>query len=266
MGLHWKFCALHGQTGAHAKHRAGNATARRRARTSMHRRRASAMRCRTTAGPRSLGVSTTYVITARTSRPRLGRWAHAPRGVCALAAALSIRPPRPHAEARRTRTLTHLSLHCEAMMPPRALGYKKPPPSPPAHESADRRPPLPPPPRWARTSACSRRRPNPPSPPVGPSQAPMGTHWASPPRASQESKPQRARRRDLATSARRGHLRPSHHRQSTRGEPNHTPTPHVFLLRLPFSAGEPSPAAKGTVVKSRGYMCKPGTQLQWKLS
>jgi hypothetical protein len=216
-------------------------------------------------GPQSLGVSTTCVSTAHTSRPRLGQWSRVPCGVRALTATPSIRPPRPHAE-RRTRALTRRSLHCEAMMPPRVLGYKKPPPSPPARESADRHPPLPPLPRWPRTSACSRRRPNPPSPPLGPSRAPIGTHWASPPWASPEPEPQWARRRNLAATARWGHLPPSHHRQSTHGEPNHTPTPHVFLLQPPFTAGEPSPAAKGTVVKSRGYMCKPGTQMQWKLS
>jgi hypothetical protein len=85
---------------------------------------------------------------------------------------------------------------------------------------------------------------------------PSSNHtWSS---ASPEPELQRARRHDLTAAARWGLLWPSHHHQSTRGEPNHTPTPHVFLLRPPFAAGEPSPAAKGTVVKSRGHMCKPG--------
>jgi hypothetical protein len=157
------------------------------------------------------------------------------------------------------RALTRRSLHCEAMMPPRVLDYKKPPPSAPMRESANHRPPLPPPPRWAHISARSRRRPNPPSPfPRSPSSS-HGRTLIFPASSFTETRaavgaPPRPRFR----CSPRGHLRPSHHHQSTRGEPNHTPVPHVYLLRPPFAAGEPSPAPKGTIVKSRGHMCKPG--------
>jgi hypothetical protein len=71
------------------------ALARRRAlrRDATRLRRAAALRRRTTAGTRSLSVSTVCVSTARTSRSCLNRRARAPRGMCALAAAPLICPP-----------------------------------------------------------------------------------------------------------------------------------------------------------------------------
>jgi hypothetical protein len=67
---------------------------------------------------------------------------------------------------------------------------------------------------------------------------------------SPEPEPQQARRRNLATAARRSHLRPRHHHQSTCGEPNRTTTSFVCHVRPSFAADKPSPAAKGMVVKS----------------
>jgi hypothetical protein len=66
---------------------------------------------------------------------------------------------------------------------------------------------------------------------------------------SPEPEPQQARRRDLAATTCRGHLRSEHHHQSTCGEPNHTPTPHVSLFRPPFAAGEPTRRREGICVR-----------------
>jgi hypothetical protein len=214
-----------------------------------HRRRAAAVRRRTTAPPRSPRVSTACVSPARTSRALLDRRARAPRGVCALAAAPLVRPPRTHAEGRITRALTCRSHHCEASRPASTLGYKRLPSSSPS--AWDRRPPT----RhrcrrrWAHSPARSRRRPNPPSPSLDHPRAPMAAHWASSPRVSPEPEPQRTRRRVLAATACRGHLRSGHRHQSTCGEPNHTPTPHVYLLRPPFAAGEPTRRREGSCVR-----------------
>jgi hypothetical protein len=100
-------------------------------------------------------------------------------------------------------------------------------------------PPSPPPPVSSQL-ARSRRWPNPPSPSIDHPRAPMAAHWASPPRVSPEPKPQRARRRVLAATTCWGHLRSGHRHQSTCGEPNHTRTLRVYLLRPPFAADKPT--------------------------
>jgi hypothetical protein len=122
------------------------APARRRAfrRDATRRRCAAAVRRRTTAGTRSLGVSTVCVSTALTSRTRLGRRARAPHDVHALAAAPSILPPR---RGLLYRALTRWSLRHEVNMPRHAhVGYKSPPLWLPPEHTAVNRPPLPPPP------------------------------------------------------------------------------------------------------------------------
>jgi hypothetical protein len=80
----------------------GNSPARRHARAPTRRRRTAAVRRRTTAPSRSSLVSTACVSPARNSRTLLGQQARVPRGVRALAAAPSVRPPHMHAEGRRT--------------------------------------------------------------------------------------------------------------------------------------------------------------------
>jgi hypothetical protein len=169
---------------------------------------------------------------------------------------VSPRATRRRRSARRARTpkvtvphaLTCRSLHCEAMMPACVLDYKKSPPSPPACRSA---------------IAAAGELTAPLAPVAG--QTLLALHYITLelpwPRIElprpELHRPQWACRRDLAVAACQGHLRPSQHHQSTRGEPNRTPAPHVSLLRPPFATGEPSPATKGTVEMSRGHMCKP---------
>jgi hypothetical protein len=71
------------------------------------------------------------------------------------------------------------------------------------------------------------RVPRLPSPSLDPTQASTTAHWSSLPRASPETKPQRARHRDLAAASHQSHLRPRNHHQSPRGEPNRTLVPFI---------------------------------------
>jgi hypothetical protein len=90
----------------------------------------------------------------------------------------------------------------------------------------------------------------------------MAACWSSPVLASLETEPQRVRRRDLAAAARRSRPQPHHHHQSTCGEPNRTPGPHVDLTQPCLAAGEPPFAGKGTVVNCKDMVVNPGTWLQ----
>jgi hypothetical protein len=108
----WSLFAIFGElckgTGAHATDRGRErASATSRARTFTRHSRAAAVRRRTTAPPRSLRVSESCVSPARTSSTRLGRWARAPRGVRALAAAPSLPAARAHRCCRYT---SHLNV------------------------------------------------------------------------------------------------------------------------------------------------------------
>jgi hypothetical protein len=90
----------------------------------------------------------------------------------------------------------------------------------------------------------------------------MATHWSSPPRASPEPELQLARRRNLATAARRSHLRPRHHHQSAPGEANRAAVPLIHLPRPHLAAGKLFPAVEGMDVNIQGYIYEPGALLQ----
>lgn len=119
-----------------------------------------------------------------------------------------------------------------------ALPSIKVAPRPPvcAHSSA--RPPWPSPSR-ARASTSSRRRPTPPSFTLGSPFTPRTVSCPAPPLPSPKSVSRRARRRNLVAAARQSHLRPSHHRQSVRGESNRSPMSLVHLPWPYITTGEP---------------------------
>jgi hypothetical protein len=202
-------------------------------------------------------MSTACASTARTSRPRLGGWAHA------LATTLSIHPSRPHAEARRTRALTRRSLCYEAKTPRVCIGYKSPPLRLSCENTAVRRPPLPSLPR-ARASASFHCRPTIPTSSLDPSEASMAVHWPPPPRALLESKRLRACHRGLVAAAHRRLPRPRQHHRMGWAQSSTCAT--CCPAPAPPRHRRTYPPPQGYGCEVQGPICKPGTRLQWKLS
>jgi hypothetical protein len=83
---------------------------------------------------------------------------------------------------------------------------------------------------WARGSTHSRRRPNPPSPPLDHPRAPTEAHWASSPRVSPEPEPPRPSPPIIAVRHRRWPFRTNADHQLALGE-------HV-VCPDPFPGGE----------------------------
>jgi hypothetical protein len=75
---------------------------------------------------------------------------------------------------------------------------------------------------------------------------------------SPEPETQWARHRDLTAAARRSHLRPRHHHQSTRGESNRSTASFVCQARPPFAIGEPPPPPRVRVWIPEGICVNQG--------
>jgi hypothetical protein len=118
-----------------------------RAHASTSRRLVSVVRRRTTAGHRSLCVSSACVSLACTPRSLLGWRTRAPRGVHALAAASYLPAAHAHRCRHRTRALMHQVCLALKRATSARVGYKRVPPIPPACEHS--RPPI---------RHCCRRR------------------------------------------------------------------------------------------------------------
>jgi hypothetical protein len=103
------------------------------------------------------------------------------------------------------------------------------------------------------SSARARRRPTTLIAPVDASEAPRPACCPAPrllatfPRAAVGA---------AAARPRRSSPRPRHHRQSTQGEANCTPVPHVALARPHIAAGEPSRRRRGHGCESKGLVAR----------